>query len=77
MAGVLFWPTVYRYERIDFQGLQTLVRINRLTGYTEHYMLGHWVPEKPQKKQRKSEPLPSAEKSLLIAKATLGSSMFN
>lgn len=77
IAGVLFWPTLYRYEKIDFQGLQTLVRINRLTGYTEHYMLGQWVPEKAQKKQRKSEALPSAEKSLLIAKATLGSRMFN
>ena len=77
IAGVLFWPTVYRYDKIDFQGLQTLVRINRLTGYTEHYMLGQWIPEKALKKQRKSEPLPSWEKSLLIAKATLGFNMFN
>jgi len=77
IAGVLFWPTIYRYEKIDIQGLSTILRINRVTGYTEYYVLGNWVPERVKKKQRKSEPLPSAERSLLIAKASLGSSMFN
>jgi hypothetical protein len=77
LAGGLFWPTLYRYEKMDFQGLSTLVRINRLTGYTEHYMLGQWVPEKGQKKGRESQLLPSAESSLLIAKASLGRRMFN
>jgi hypothetical protein len=77
IAGVLFWPTLYRYEKIDFQGLSTIVRINRLTGYTEHYILGKWVPQKVQKKQRESQPLPFGEKSLLIAKASLDSKMFN
>ena len=77
LAGVLFWPTLYRYEKMDFQGLSTLVKINRLTGYTEYYMLGKWVAEKPQKKEKVSQPLPSEEKSLLIAKATLEGKMFN
>ena len=77
LAGVLFWPTLYRYEKIDFQGLLTLARINRLTGYTEYYMLGQWVPEEAQKKGRESQLLPSAESSLLIAKASLGGKMFN
>ncbi|UCB48887.1 MAG: hypothetical protein JSW56_17500 [Deltaproteobacteria bacterium] len=77
LAGVLFWPTLYRYDKIDFQGLSTLVRINRLTGYTEYYMLGQWVPEGLVEKQRESQPLPSAEKSLLIAKASLGPGLFN
>lgn len=77
LAGVLFWPTLYRYEKIDFQGLLTLARINRLTGYTEYYMLGQWVPEETQKKGQESHLLPSAERSLLIAKASLGHRMFN
>lgn len=77
LAGVLFWPTLYRYEKIDFQGLSTLVRSNRLTGHTEYYMLGQWVPEKAQKKQRESQPLPSVEKALVIGKATLDGKMFN
>lgn len=38
IAGILFWPTLYRYEKINFgdkQSGQYLVRVNRLTGYTE------------------------------------------
>jgi len=77
LGGVLFWPTLYRYEKMDFQGLSTLVRINRLAGHTEYYMLGQWVAEKPQKKEKASQPLPSVEKSLVIGKATLGARMFN
>jgi hypothetical protein len=77
LAGVLFWPTLYRYEKMDFQGLSTLVRINRLTGHTEYYMLGHWVAEKPQKKEKASQPLPSVEKALVIGKASLGSKILN
>ena len=77
LAGVLFWPTLYRYEKMDFQGLSTLVRINRLTGFTEYYMLGQWVAESRQKKEKASKPLPSVEKALLIGKATLEGKMFN
>ena len=35
------------------------------------------MPQKVQKKQRESQPLPLWEKSFLIAKASLGSKMFN
>ena len=77
LAGVLFWPTLYRYEKMDFQGLSTIARINRLTGHTEYFMLGQWVAEKPQKKEKTSEPLPSVEKPLVIGKATLDGRMFN
>lgn len=77
LGGVLFWPTLYRYEKMDFQGLSTLARINRLTGYTEHYILGQWVPQDVVEKQGESQPLPPEERSLLIAKASLGGKMFN
>lgn len=77
LGGLLFWPTLYRYEKMDFQGLSTLVRINRLTGHTDHYMLGQWVPEDAVEKQRESQPLPAEERSLLIAKASLGGKLFN
>jgi len=77
LAGGLFWPTLYRYEKTDFQGLSTLIRINRLTGHTAHYMLGRWVPEDVVEKQRESQPLPSEERSLLIAKASLVGKLFN
>ncbi len=80
LAGVLFWPTLYRYDKIDLQGLPTLVRINRLTGYTEHLMLGQWVrvTEKEKKKQMQSQPLTPAERVLfVIGKASLGANMLN
>jgi hypothetical protein len=80
LAGVLFWPTLYRYNKIDVQGLPTLVRINRLTGYTEHLMLGQWVrvTEKEKKKQMQSQPLTPAERALfVIGKASLAAKMLN
>ena len=77
IVGVLFWPTLYRYERIDVQGLSAPVRINRLTGYTEYFMLGEWRPEERRKKQRQAQPLPVAARSLLKAKASVSSRMFN
>jgi len=38
-GGVLFWPTLYRYERI---GGEFPVRINRFTGYTEILYMSGW-----------------------------------
>jgi len=76
IAGVLFWPTLYRYDKTSVQGLSAPVRINRLTGYTEYLLLGEWRPV-VQKKQRESRPLPVAERSFVIGKASLDSRMFN
>jgi hypothetical protein len=39
VCGVLFWPTLYRYEKI---GGKLPVRINRLTGYTEILSISGW-----------------------------------
>ena len=79
LAGILFWPTLYRYDKIDLQGLPTLVRINRLTGYTKHLMLGQWVrvPEKEKKKQRQLQALTPAERAFVIGEASLGARVFN
>ena len=41
-GGVLFWPTLYRYERI---GGEFPVRINRFTGYTEILYMSRWERE--------------------------------
>ena len=41
-GGVLFWPTLYRYERI---GGEFPVRINRFTGYTEILYMSGWERE--------------------------------
>jgi len=77
LAGVLFWPTLYRYERIDSPGLSTPVKINRLTGNAEYLLLGEWRPVTVKEKQRESRPLPAVDRSLVNGKATLDSRMFN
>jgi len=47
ICGILFWPTLYRYDKTTNQ---TIVRINRVTGYTEMLYLSHgWEPVRNQK----------------------------
>jgi hypothetical protein len=42
ICGVLFWPTLYRYDKI---GGKSPVRINRLTGHTEILYASGWERE--------------------------------
>lgn len=46
--GILFWPTIYRYERIG----PTLVRINRVTGETAIFRGGTWKTREPERKAK-------------------------
>jgi hypothetical protein len=41
IAGIFFWPTIYRYEKTS----STLIRINRLTGYTAYFAGNRWIGE--------------------------------
>ncbi len=72
MVGVLFWPTLYRYERVSEStgGVTStsLLRIQRLTGHTERYVGGRWVaPTLPAV----PEPLPTTEWSKVTGNARL------
>jgi hypothetical protein len=42
LAAVLFWPTLYRYDKD--QSLGVIVRTNRLTGRTTMLWGGNWIP---------------------------------
>lgn len=42
LLALFGWPTLYRYEN-TYNGV--LVRINRVTGYTDYYMPGGWKIE--------------------------------
>jgi hypothetical protein len=53
--GVLFWPTLYRYDKI---GGKSPVRINRLTGYTEILYASGWEREVSDKEL---QAIPKAE----------------
>lgn len=62
ICGVLFWPTLYRYDKTKRGDNQLIVRVNRLTGYTDILYESRWQPiiknrfqSLPQKEQNKVE----------------------
>jgi hypothetical protein len=57
ICGVLFWPTLYRYDHIMVGGNTFPVRMNRITGYTQVYLADKWVSEE----QHKSQPIIAEE----------------
>ncbi len=77
IAGVIFWPTLYRYDRITIRNNSLPLRINRLTGYTEHFVLGEWVPEKSQEKKNKNSGIPSEEIVKITGNASLSDGYFS
>jgi len=46
LFAVFVWPTLYRYESMSYSGNTLLVKIHRITGYTEVLMLNQWIPVK-------------------------------
>lgn len=64
LIGVLFWPTLYRYERMG----QTVVRIRRVTGEAAILSGSSWVT---REKPREVEPLPIGAQSKVTGNAGL------
>lgn len=58
VVGIFFWVTPYRYEKVKFDKYTLLVRINRLSGYTEILYTDGWR-EKVREKQ--TSPIPKEE----------------
>lgn len=65
LIGVIFWPTLYRYDKMTGGGYVFLIRTNRLTGYTEYFQ-GKWIPQEEQQNIKKSESLPLEEQIKVI-----------
>jgi len=42
MAGLLFWLTPYRYDRMTLSQNTILIRTSRFTGETEYFVDGEW-----------------------------------
>lgn len=68
-AGLLVWPTLYRYDRLEANGGSRPVRIHRLSGEAEYLTLSGW-------KRRDGAPrnlveLPVAELAKLDGEASL------
>jgi hypothetical protein len=76
VAGILFWPTLYRYDKLKAGDNTYPVRINRVTGHTELFIGSAWVPEKGRSRTTKGKPLPPEELSNLTGDAQLISGHF-
>lgn len=77
IAGIIFWPTLYRYDKISLSGNSFPVRINRLTGYTEYFTLNKWVPAEGHKKKIKGIKVPSEIRSEITGNASVGLGSFS
>lgn len=87
IAGILFWPTLYRYEKTtefiqlrDYKKEDTVItRINRLTGHTEIFEGGKWISEKKASERAQEERLknlPLSDLTKLPGNAYLGDGEF-
>jgi hypothetical protein len=66
IAGILFWPTLYRYEKVTNDNISYPIKINRLTGRTERYRGGSWVGAY---KKQDNQILSNEEKTKIKGKA--------
>ena len=55
------WPTLYRFEKSTYSGNTYLVRVNRLSGFTELLLGTRWIPEESSRRPVATQPLPEAE----------------
>ncbi len=66
LSGVLFWPTLYRYDKLTIGSRSILVRSNRVTGYSERFLGDRWEPAEEEKP---IEALPSKEQDKVTGNA--------
>ncbi len=68
LIGMLFWPTLYRYDTVTVKNTTLPVKINRLTGSVEHYNPGYgWVSPQGQE-SKKGKSIPKEEIAKVIVK---------
>jgi hypothetical protein len=66
ICGLLFWPTLYRYDSMSDGKKKISVRINRITGTTETFGLLGWKKPFNPEDYAPPERLPAAEIAKLI-----------
>lgn len=71
LIGLLFWPTLYRYDKMTLQGNTFPVKTHRLTGYTKYFLMGRWIPQEGQKRSKQSDILPVGEQTKVTGNAGL------
>lgn len=69
LAGIFFWPTIYRYDEMVLSDTKIPVRMNRLTGKTEMFV-SEWISEPSSLSEKeKAENVAKAEKEKAISLA--------
>jgi len=76
LVGILFWPTLYRYDNTTLHGNTLPVRSHRLTGFTEYLLMGKWYPQEGQKIRKNTKLLPSQEQNKVTGNASLAYGSF-
>jgi hypothetical protein len=71
VVGLLFWPTLYRYDKTTMKGNTYPVRTNRLTGHTEYYLAGEWLSGGAKERSTQAEILPVEEQAKVTGNANL------
>lgn len=71
LIGILFWPTLYRYDKTVLNGNTIPIKINRLTGNTDYYILGKWNKQEEERKPMATSQLPIEEQSKLSGQAKI------
>lgn len=66
ICGILFWPTLYRYDKMSDGAKTVSVRINRITGATETFTFLGWKKAFNPKDYVPPERLPATEIAKLI-----------
>lgn len=45
ILAALFWPTLYKYDKMIIGGNSFPVKINRITGNTQYFRVGKWISQ--------------------------------
>jgi len=77
ICGILFWPTLYRYEKMTINGNSFPVKINRINGDTQYFVLGKWLNTKDNGEKIKSITIPEEEKDKITGNASLSYGSFS
>jgi len=76
IAGILFWPTLYRYEKINIAGYSFPMKINRITGHAKIFYSGEWVSPLKNIKEIKNIMFPYEEIIKITGNAWISNGSF-
>ena len=61
ILAALYWPTLYKYDKMKIGGNSFIVKINRFTGHTQYFRAGKWISQQ-DKISKKTVVIPIEDK---------------